>query len=195
MNTTAWLEHGTKLFLEGVERLPDAEFATATRLPGWTRAHVVAHVHHNAEALLRLLNWARTGERTPMYASTEQRNAEIESSARRPAGDLRERVVSSARAFSTALASMPGDAWANEVVTAQGRTVPATEVVWMRTREVAVHTIDLDTGVGFDDLPDDLNAALVVDIARHRNARGEAAALASWLTGRSSQPPALRAWL
>ena len=50
-----------------------------TALPGWTRKHLVAHLAGNAEALLRLLHWAGTGERTPMYTSPEQRNADIES--------------------------------------------------------------------------------------------------------------------
>ena len=32
---------------------------------------------------------------------------------------------------------------AAEVVTAQGRTVPATEIPWLRAREVYVHVVDL----------------------------------------------------
>jgi maleylpyruvate isomerase len=193
--TRTWLDDGTKLFLGCVERLSDDDFAASTRLPGWSRAHVVAHVHHNSEALQRLLHWARTGERTPMYAGVEQRNAEIETSAGMEPAELRRRVQKSADDLAAAIGGLPEAAWANEVQTAQGRTVPATEVIWMRTREVAVHAVDLDAGTTFADLPDDLNTALAVDVVRKRGAGGEAAVLAEWLTGRSVETPVLGPWL
>jgi maleylpyruvate isomerase len=65
----------------------------------------------------------------------------------------------------------------------------------MRTREVAVHAVDLGTGIGFDDLPDELNTAVALDVVRKRSGNGEAAALAEWLTGRASQAPVLGPWL
>ena len=52
--------------------------AAPSLLPGWSRAHVVAHVAGNAVALLNLLTWARTGVETPMYADDAARNADIE---------------------------------------------------------------------------------------------------------------------
>jgi len=195
MTTRTWMDEGTKLFLGCVERLSDDDFGASTRLPGWSRAHVVAHVHHNAEALQRLLHWARTGERTPMYAGVEQRNAEIETSAGTRPAELRERVQASADDLAAAIDGLPETAWANEVQTAQGRTVPATEVLWMRTREVAVHAVDLDAGTTFADLSDDLNTALALDVVRKRAAGGEAAVLAEWLTGRSVDVPVLGPWL
>jgi maleylpyruvate isomerase len=65
----------------------------------------------------------------------------------------------------------------------------------MRAREVAVHAVDLDHGVGFADLPDGFNAALAADAAARHAARGHAAGLAAWLTGRAAQSPALGPWL
>ncbi|GAB3805550.1 maleylpyruvate isomerase N-terminal domain-containing protein [Micromonospora zhanjiangensis] len=190
-----WLADGTRLFLSGLDALDDAGFDAPTGLPGWTRRHLVAHVHHNAEALSRLVRWARTGEETRMYADRAQRDAEIERGARLPVPRLRELVRASAAALAADFASLPATAWHNEVVTAQGRTVPATEIPWLRVREVTVHAVDLGTGVGFADLPDDLNLALALDVVRKRSAGGEAAALAGWLTGRVVEPPALRPWL
>ena len=190
-----WMDHGTTVFLQAVDALPDEAFDAASELPGWTRRHLVAHVHHNAEALRRLVSWARTGEESRMYADSAQRSAEIESGARLPVSQLRGLVHDSAAALSEDLAGLPEAAWSHEVVTAQGRTVPATEIPWMRTREVAVHAVDLGVGVGFGDLPEDLNTALVLDVARKRSAAGEAAGLAAWLTGRATDPPTLGPWL
>ena len=192
-----WMEASTSLFLKAVDALGDGDFAADTALPGWRRAHVVAHVHFNAEALRRLVTWARTGEPTPMYAGAEQRAAEIELGAGWTPMELRRVVRASAEALDTDLTALGRAQWEHEVVTAQGRTVPAREIVWMRTREVAVHAVDLDAGVEFDDLPDDLTTALVVDAAgkRARPGSAEAAALAAWLTGRASEAPTLGPWL
>ena len=58
-------------------RLTDQEFDRPSLLPGWDRRHVVAHVARNADALVNLMTWARTGEETPMYPSVEARDAGI----------------------------------------------------------------------------------------------------------------------
>ena len=44
------------------------------------------------------------------------------------------------------------------------RPVPGTEVPWMRAKEVWVHGVDLDAGLGFGDLPTDFCTALVDDV-------------------------------
>ncbi len=195
MTPREWMDHGTEVFLSVVDRLSDTEFNRSTALPGWTRAHVVAHVHYNAEALQRLLHWARTGEQTPMYASAQLRNAEIKAGATTSPSELRGWVHASAQELAEAIDALPESSWRCEVVTAQGRTIPASEVVWMRTREVAVHAVDLDAGVAFGDLPDDLNAALAADALAKRSAKGEAAVIAEWLTGRAEKAPVLGPWL
>ena len=68
------------------------------------------------------------------------------------------------------MASLTDQQWEAEVVTAQGRTVPASETPWMRAREVMVHAVDLGTGVGFDHLPEDFLTALCDDIVGKRTA-------------------------
>jgi len=195
MSTRDWMDEGTRLVLDAVDKLADAEFDAPTALPGWNRRHLVAHLHYNAQALRRLVSWARTGVESRMYASAEQRAAEIADGAQLPVARLRRLVRESADALSADLDALPAEAWSNEVVTAQGRTVPATEIVWMRTREVAVHAVDLGTGVDFADLPDDLVAALIGDAVARRTAQGHGPALARWLTGRSASAPDLGPWL
>lgn len=195
MSPRGWTDRGTALFLATLDGLTDDDLSASTRLPGWTRRHIVAHVHGNAEALRRLLSWAATGEENRMYAGPDQRAAEIEELSALPAGDLRALVRQSAGRLAADMDALPAGAWQNQVVTAQGRTVPATEIPWMRAREVWVHTVDLDAGVTFADLPDDLNAALVADAAAKQAAKGNAAPLAEWLTGRTPHAPALSPWL
>jgi maleylpyruvate isomerase len=164
-----WAEQGTKLFIGALAELRDDEIDLASALPGWTRKHLVAHVAGNAEALLNLVHWAATGEETPMYSSPGQRNADIESGADRPAGVLRAWVEQSAIRLSEALAGLDDKHWQRHVQTAQGRIVPASEIPWLRAREVMVHAVDLDRVVDFPDLSVDFLVALIDDVVAKRS--------------------------
>ncbi len=168
-----WMEDSTALLLRRVDELSDDDLDAPTALDGWTRRHLLAHVAFNAQALRRLVSWAGTGVRTRMYDSTEQRASEIEDGAGWEPRRLRLFVAETARTLAADLAALRDDAWQREIVTAQGRTVPATEIPWMRTREMAVHAIDLAVGLGFDDLPADLCTALVADVAALRSKRAD----------------------
>ena len=165
----AWMREGTALLLKALESLDDETLAAPGSLPGWTGRHVVAHVAANADALGNLVHWARTGEETPMYSSPEQRGADIEAGSQRHASELRHRVAESAGRLSDALDALTPEQWSRQVRTAQGRTVPATGIPWMRSREVMVHAVDLGGAVTFADLPAAFDVALLDDIAAKRS--------------------------
>jgi len=171
----AWVDEGSRVFLERLEQLPDRAFGAESTLPGWTNAHLVAHVGYNARALSRLVHWARSGEEMPMYASPEARNEEIEDGAKLSATELRTLAVESDARLRRELAELT--AWDAKVRTAQGRTVPATEIPWMRVRELWIHAVDLGTGFDFTDFPADLVDALITDIAATRSSRDQGPAL------------------
>jgi maleylpyruvate isomerase len=207
--TLQWWADGERSFGTALGRLTDEEYDAPSLLPGWPRRTVLAHVARNADALVNLLTWARTGVETPMYASPEARDAGIAEAAALPSGGLRGEVLAAAGRLADAVRQLPEKAWAAQVRTAQGRAVPASEVPWMRCREVWVHAVDLDAGIGFGDVPDDVLAALVGDVFRMWDRRGQApgvtvfagertwgdgkvavsgslAAVAGWVTGRTS---------
>jgi maleylpyruvate isomerase len=60
------------------------------------------------------------------------------------------------------------------VVTAQGRHVPVSETLWMRTREVWLHAVDLLTGLRVHDIPDPVKIRLLDDVVGLWSRRGEA---------------------
>ncbi|MFI1506180.1 maleylpyruvate isomerase family mycothiol-dependent enzyme [Streptomyces sp. NPDC020597] len=155
---------GTAAFEAAVHRLTDPGFTRTSCLPGWSRAHVVAHVARNADALGNLLIWARTGVETPMYASGDQRAREIEEGARQPAEKLRAELLAADGRLAEELAALPDECWAATVRTARGREVPVSQVPWMRVREVWVHAVDLNIDTSFDDVPHDVCSALVDDV-------------------------------
>ncbi|MER7705992.1 maleylpyruvate isomerase family mycothiol-dependent enzyme [Kitasatospora sp. NPDC097605] len=205
-----WVGTGTALCASAIAGLSEDEYAAASALPGWTRKHLVAHLAANAEAIGNLVHWARTGERTPMYADPRERAAGIERGAGRGADELTRWFTDSAVNLAAAMSALPEEAWRTPVVTAQGRTVPVSETPYLRAREVMVHAVDLATGVRFAGLPDGFLRALEEDIRAKRGGdavpelRGPQAEVTAYLAGRSATgvttadgglPPTLPAWL
>lgn len=167
-DTRAWVATGTELCRSAIAGLDEASYDAPTLLADWTRRHLVAHLAANADAIGNLVHWATTGDRAPMYTSPNQRNADIEAGARKSGAELGEWFNRSAARLAEAMDTLTDEQWRAEVVTAQGRTVPASETPWMRAREVLVHAVDLDAGTAFADLPDGFLEALAVDITAKR---------------------------
>lgn len=168
---------GTAYFAQQLAALSDEEMSGPSLLGGWTRKHLIGHVGYNAAALCRILDWAATGVETPMYASTEQRGREIDEGATLSAGSLRNLFAENAARLDEKWRNLPDRAWDAEVRTAQGRTVPASETAWMRSREVWIHAVDLGNGGRFEDFPDVVLESLVDDIVGMWRRRGEGAGL------------------
>lgn len=163
---------GTAYFARALAELPDDAFGRPSVLSGWTRAHVVAHVGYNARALTRLLEWARTGVETPMYANPDHREQEIQEGATLTPTALRHLVSHTNIHLDVEWRDLPTAAWSAVVRTAQGRTVPASQTVWMRTREVWIHAVDLDNGADFHDFPAAVLEGLLSDITGSWRQRG-----------------------
>lgn len=172
----AWTEAGSRVFFDQLATVPDSAFREPSTLPGWTTAHLVAHVGYNAKALSRLVHWARTGEETPAYDSPDARNAEIDKGAELPAAALRELVREADAQLLADFAELT--AWDAKVRNPQGKPISASEVPWLRTREMWIHTVDLGTGVRFEDFPGGLVDALITDIIGLRQSRADGPALA-----------------
>src|SRR3954452_11460652 len=172
-----WWADGERAVAGLVDGLTDDDLAAPSALPDWSRAHVVAHLARNADALVNLLTWARTGVETPMYPSREARNAGIETTAAQPHHELRADYSAACARFADAVGALPESAWTATLHNAQGRAMPATEVPWMRAKEVWVHGVDLAAGLTFADAPADFCAALVDDVLATFTARGEAPAV------------------
>jgi maleylpyruvate isomerase len=155
---------GTALFAQRLAELTDDDLESGSLLDGWTRKHLIAHVGYNAAALCRLMDWAATGVETPMYPSAEHRDREIKEGATLSAAALRNLFDHTVARLDEKWRNLDASRWAAPVRTAQGRTVPASETVWMRTREVWIHAVDLDNGAQFGDFPDVVLESLLADI-------------------------------
>lgn len=141
----ASVRDATERLLIAAASMDNASVAEPSRLPGWTRGHVLAHLSRNADALVNVL------EGRPMYVSAQARDADIERDAPRPLeiqlADVRE---SAARLEKTT--SVPAD-WSRTVELRNGVTDSASRLPFRRWVEVALHHVDLGIGYELQDLP------------------------------------------
>src|SRR5919198_6055635 len=80
-DSLGWADEGQQRIDDSVAGLTDGDARAPSRLAGWSRGHVLTHLARNADALVNLLTWARTGVERPMYVSSDQRDADIEAGA------------------------------------------------------------------------------------------------------------------
>ncbi len=211
-DSLAWAADGAAHLRGLMTRLGDDAFRAPSLLPGWTRAHVLTHIARNADAMINLLMWARTGIVTPAYASAEARDDAIEKGAVRSPAEIRDDVKASSARLAHVVRELPEAAWAALVTNVQGRVMRASAIPWTRAKEMWIHAVDLDAGASFGDMPAPMMDALLADATEamgrkpdcpplllvdgeHRWEVGEsgtpvvvtgaAAELTAWLLGRS----------
>jgi maleylpyruvate isomerase len=145
-----------------VDALSDDDLAAPSLLPGWTRAHVVAHLALNGHALARVLDAVGRGEPVAMYESDEQRDAEIDEHSGDEAAELRDRLLAATTAFSDAVLAMDDEAWGGSFDRVpSGPSWPAATIVATRRREVEIHHVDLGAPYTHHDWPRDFVAELL----------------------------------
>jgi maleylpyruvate isomerase len=209
--TLAWLETietATAALMRTLEGLDDENAHAPTGLPGWTRGHVVTHLARNADGLVNLLTWARTGVETPMYASRAQRNADIEAGADRSAAALRDDVGRSHLRLMESARGLPIERWSAPIAWGREDTPGTADVVpKLRQVEVEVHHVDLDLGYTPSDWPADFVSRLLhVTATDEPRADGHSFVLEATDTGReysvgdagptiSGRSESLLAWL
>ncbi|MGX1031201.1 maleylpyruvate isomerase family mycothiol-dependent enzyme [Streptomyces sp. SAI-097] len=141
----ASVRDATDRLLTAVGKLDNASVTESSRLPGWSRGHVLAHLARNADALVNVL------EGRPMYVSGEARDADIERDAPRPLDAQLADVRESAARFQD-VSAVPAD-WSRTVELRNGVTDAASRVPFRRWAEVELHHVDLGIGYELEDLP------------------------------------------
>ena len=149
------IEQAEARLFDTVRRLEESDLEVASLCEGWTRGHILAHVALNAHSLVNLFEWARTGEKRPQYASRETRAADIERCSTRTISEHIGALEEASDAFFTAARAMPPDRWSFEVSgIGGGGSLPVSEWLFARQRELEVHHVDLDAGYRPVDWPE-----------------------------------------
>jgi maleylpyruvate isomerase len=168
------LRSSTQALEHSIAPLTDDQVRGPSLLPDWSRGHVLTHIARNADAMVNLITWARTGVPTPMYPSREARNAVIEAQAGRGADELRFDVHESHERFMAALAGLDGDGWQRPLTYgALNRSGTGADIPFLRRIEIEVHHLDLGLDYTLAHWPEDFVEALLSDIASESTARGD----------------------
>ncbi|MFE1443894.1 maleylpyruvate isomerase family mycothiol-dependent enzyme [Streptomyces sp. NPDC058739] len=182
----ACLQNATERLLIAVAKMDNAAVREPSRLPGWSRGHVLAHVARNADALVNVF------EGRPMYASGEARDSDIERDAPRPLDEQTEDVRESAARFRTATEA-PGD-WSRTVELRNGVTDSAARVVFRRWVEIELHHVDLGIGYELEDLPAEFTEREIDFLAERFSGHPDVSptrlsdGTRAWSTGRAGDP-------
>ncbi|MFF6910377.1 maleylpyruvate isomerase family mycothiol-dependent enzyme [Streptomyces sp. NPDC012389] len=184
------VREATDRLLSEAGKWDNAALAQPSRLPGWSRGHVLTHLSRNADALGNVLRGL------PMYASSETRDADIENGASRPLAEQLADFRESADRLQ-AVADEPAD-WSRTVTLRNGVTDSASRVPFRRLIEVEIHHVDLDVGYELEDLPEGFTEREIVFLtdrfSGHPDVPGTTVTAEdgrAWTTGGGADGPAV----
>ncbi|MFF2849288.1 maleylpyruvate isomerase family mycothiol-dependent enzyme [Streptomyces sp. NPDC058001] len=180
----ASVRDATERLLSAAATMDNASLAEPSRLPGWTRGHVLAHLARNADALVNVF----AGR--PMYASAAARDVDIDRDAPRELKVQLADVRDSAARFlaatdATDATGSPAD-WSRTVELRNGVTDSASRIPFRRLVEVELHHVDLGIGYELEDLPAEFTQQEITFLAeRFRGNAGVPAVLIRQDDGRA----------
>jgi len=158
-----------------------------SRLPNWSRAHLITHLARNADSFSWLVDGARLGERRQQYPEVGMRDRDIAAGSTRSKSELYEDLALALEGLEVAWSKLGDDQW-TIVQDGSSGELEMSEIVFRRLREVEIHHVDLDVGYSASDWP-----ALYVEGELRRQlerlpGRADHTSLVAWLVGRSDVP-------
>lgn len=171
------LHHSDQRLVRTVDSLMIEQWREPSILPGWSRAHVVAHLALNAEGFSGALAGLVEGHPVAIYPSGEARNTDIEELANARSDDLRERLFAATQHLRTLMAEVTAETWAGTVNRLpEGPVWPAAGLVAARQREIEVHHADLGVDYTPEDWPVEFATTLLDSLTGlHDNSPGSPA--------------------
>ena len=167
--------------------LRDEQARAPSLLAGWSVGHVLTHLARNADSVVWRLEGAARGELRDQYpGGLEQRQADIDAGAGRPAAELVADVRMSSAAVERVMHELPDAAWNAPSRTARGVVEPSRDAVLSRWREVVVHHGDL--GLGPVRWPPALVTPWLPRELPRLAERADSECLLAWVIGRGPAP-------
>ncbi|NED96217.1 maleylpyruvate isomerase family mycothiol-dependent enzyme [Phytoactinopolyspora alkaliphila] len=128
--------------------LDEPTLRASSNLPGWSRAHVLAHITNVGHGAARQVEYAARGELIDFYdGGRPGRNAAIEAGAALPMEDHRHQVHSMLDRLEGTWPPDGSPLWEQRVLYRDGSVADVLLTWW---REVRIHLVDLDAGIGAD---------------------------------------------
>lgn len=139
------MQRESAMAMATISSLADNELNKPTKCEGWTRAHVIAHLARDADAMTNLTTWAVTGQETPAYESREKRDADIEAAAKLSATELAAALEQANTRLLEAVRTLKDGVQVETLPTLFSGEINVFSLPARRTTELIVHHNDLDT--------------------------------------------------
>lgn len=153
-----WARRGTAYFARKLNQLSDEQLDLPSRVRGWSRRHVVAHVGYHARALSRLVEGARKGERRETVVNDV--NEDVDFGSTLPPHALRYLFQHSEVHLNVEWRDLGEAGWAAEIEAHDGRAVAIVTTPFLRAKTVWMSALDLAADGSLDDLPPDFRHML-----------------------------------
>jgi maleylpyruvate isomerase len=137
------VQEATQRLLGDTIGISDADWNGPSRLPGWSRANLAAHLAAGADAMAGLIDAAVDGRQAALYPDPDARRAGIERGSSLTGLDLQIWLDTCAGRLERAMDAV--DDW-TAPVQLLGRSMTLAQVPMARLSEVVVHHVDLDAG-------------------------------------------------
>jgi maleylpyruvate isomerase len=164
------IDQATQRLLGTARVITEPDLRAPSLLPGWTRAHVLAHLARGADAMRNLLVGVRYGQDRSAYASAEAWQADIEYRAGLRPQELGDDLANSAMALRTVARQLPDERWRDPVLIPGSASFPAAELLVRRLVEVELHHCDLGAGYTPADWPPAFSAMELAEPMRSQRA-------------------------
>lgn len=142
----------TQRLLGDTIAITELDWQRPSQLPGWTRAHVAAHLSANAHALADAVDHAQLAHAVRMYPSQPDRFDAIERGSEKGGLQLQIDLDTSAGRLSASLDRLEYLTGAEPIRVSASRTIRLDVVPLARLNEVVLHHVDLDVGFRLDQL-------------------------------------------
>jgi maleylpyruvate isomerase len=173
--------------------LVDADIRRPSRLPGYSRGHLLTHLANKADAHVALFAGVAAGGTPRLHPPGYDPDTAAAAGAGRSATALRAALAASFERLGSAWGRLPRDRWDRPaIMTAGPRTM--TEVVGHHLRNVEVHHVDLDIGYRVSDWPEAFVEGELAKRLRGLPDRAVHADLLAWLLDRASAPELVGPW-
>lgn len=179
--------------------LSDEDVRAPSRLPGWTVGHVLTHLARNADGHARRVSGALRGESLGKYAGgADQRRAEVEGGAHRPAAEILADLLASQARLRQLFDVAEAQGWPHGDFLG-GEAYCVTACPAHRLREVEMHHVDLALSYTPADWPEEYIAwdlEVVLDTVPGRLSPEGRQTFLAWVAGRGpvDQSWALSPW-
>lgn len=158
-----WARRGTAYFARKLNELSDSALDAPSRVPAWTRRHVIAHIGYHARSLARLAKAARNRASKESLVEPENQIEDLAFGATLPAHALRHLFRHSEVHLNVEWRDLSEAEWRASVWSLNGDLVPLSRTPWLRAREIWLRAIDLGNGGSLLDMPIELRNEIAAE--------------------------------